>query len=121
MIVYVNERGEIHDVGTTDNPELTAVEIMDGTFDGWSDAKICCYRIETDGEGHVTMLTPYVDSRLIDFIDRYGTITVENQSDITDNREGLIETYEATETNSSDISDLRNAVIEIYEMLTEEG
>ena len=121
MIVYVNDRGEIKDVGTTTNPELIEVEITDGTFDGWSDAKICCYKIQTDGEGHVIMMTPYVDSRLIDFIDKYGTKTEENQRDIADNREGLIETYEATEQATSDVADLREAVIEIYEMLTEEG
>ena len=120
MIVYTDERGCIKDVGTTENPELIEVEIADGTFDGWSDAKICCYRIETDGEGNVTMLTPYVDSRLIDFIDRYGTLTVENQSDIADNREGIMETYEETESNSSDIADLREAVMELYEQLNPE-
>lgn len=119
MIVYVNERDEIHDVGSSTNPDLTPLEILDGTFDGWSDARICCYRVQVDENGHVTMLTPYVDSRLIDFIDRYGTITVENQSDIADNREGIMETYEMADSNATDVADLREAVIELYEMLTE--
>lgn len=118
MILYVNERGEIHDVGTTENPELTAVEITDGTFDGWSNAKICCYRIETDGEGNVTMLTPYIDSRLLETIDRLGKADQVNASDISDNREGIMETFEEAESNSSDISDLREAVIELYEMIS---
>ena len=122
MIVYVNENGEIHDVGTTTDETLTPVEIIDdeeNPFTGWSDAKICCYRVEVT-DGHVTMMTPYVDTRLIDFIDKYGTLTVENTSDIADNREGIMETFEATESNASDLADLRAAIEEVYEMISEE-
>ena len=117
MIVYTDERGCIKDVGTTENPELIEVEITDGTFDGWSDAKICCYRIETDGEGNVIMLTPYIDSRLIDTFDRLGKTDQINASDISDNREGIMETFEETESNSTDIADLREAIMELYEMM----
>ena len=41
-----------------------------------------------------------------------------NTSDITDNRDGLIETFDKTMINSSDISDCRTAIIELYDMLT---
>ena len=121
MIVYTDSNGCIKDVGTTTNPDLIEVEINDETnpFAGWSDAKICCYRIQVDEEGNVTMMTPYVDSRLIDFIDKYGTLTVENQDDIRDIEEGLMETYEETITNAEDIADCRTALEEIYEMIAE--
>ena len=74
MIIYVNERNEIKDVETTNLDGLTAVEVTDGTFDGWSKAKICCYRAVVDS-GNVTMLTPYIDSRLIEHIDQLGRQT----------------------------------------------
>lgn len=72
MKIYCNEKGEIH--STTPDPTLTEIEVTDGTFDGWSEAKICCYKA-TVSEGNVTMMTPYVDSRLIEHIDQLGRQT----------------------------------------------
>ena len=72
MKIYVNDKGEIH--STTPNPTLTEIAVTDGTFDGWSDAKICCYKVKVDN-GNVTMMTPYVDSRLIEHIDQLGKQT----------------------------------------------
>ena len=72
MIVYVNDKNEIHDVNKSNDPSLTPIEITDGTFDGWSDAKICCYKVTIDSNGHVMACTPYVDSRLIEHIDQLG-------------------------------------------------
>ena len=69
---YVNDKGEIH--STTPDPTLTEIEVTDGSFDGWSDAKICCYKVKVDN-GNVTMMTPYVDSRLIEHIDQLGKQT----------------------------------------------
>ena len=74
MILYVNDRKEVHDVNTTSDPTLTPLEVTDGTFDGWSDAKICCYKVEAVN-GEVTGYTPYVDSRLIEHIDQLGKQT----------------------------------------------
>ena len=74
MKIYVNERNEIHEVNTCTDPSLIELEVTDGTFDGWSKAKICCYKA-TVNEGKVTMLTPYVDSRLIEHIDQLGKQT----------------------------------------------
>lgn len=71
MIVFTDENGCIRDVGKTSDTSLTPVEITDGTFDGWSTAKICCYKV-TVVDGIVTMRTPYVDSRLIEHIDMLG-------------------------------------------------
>ena len=71
MKVYVNEKNEIHEVNTCSDPTLTELIITDGAFDNWSAAKICCYKVTVDN-GHVTMMTPYVDSRLIEHIDQLG-------------------------------------------------
>lgn len=44
--------------------------------------------------------------------------TRKDQNDqIAETREGLMETYEATDLNASDIADLRTALEEVYEML----
>ena len=73
MLIFENDNLEIHDVETNSkaDPSIHEVEVTDGTFDGWSTAKICCYRAEVV-DGNVVMLTPYVDSRLIEHIDQLG-------------------------------------------------
>ena len=80
MIIFTDERGNIFDVGSTTDPTLIPTEITDGTFDGWSVAKICCYRCEVV-DGNVVMMTPRVDSRLIEHIDQLGR---QNESIIPD-------------------------------------
>lgn len=73
MKIYTNEKGEIKDVGFTINATLIEQDINDddNPFEGWSDAKICCYKV-TVKDGTVLMYTPYVDSRLIEHIDQLG-------------------------------------------------
>lgn len=44
-----------------------------------------------------------------------------NISDISDNRQGLTETFEATLTNTDDVAINRQAIEELYEMLTAES
>ena len=100
MILYVNNENEIKDVNTTSDPSLIALEINDETnpFKGWSIAKICCYKVIVVN-GEIVMLTPYVDSKLIEHIDQLG---IEAQ------------------INATDAADLRAAVEELYEMLESE-
>lgn len=74
MTVYVNDRNEIHDVGSTTDPKLTPIEVTDGSLDGMSEALICCYRV-TVVDGVVTMRTPYVPSTVLESIDRLGKQT----------------------------------------------
>ena len=97
MILYVNNKNEIKDVNTTSDPSLIALEVNDETnpFEGWSIAKICCYQVNVE-DGIVTMMTPYIDSRIIEHIDQLG-----KESDM----------------NASDAADLRAAIEELYEML----
>lgn len=71
MIIFTDSQGNIFDVDSTNNPDLIPREVTDGTFDSWSVAKICCYKCEVV-DGNVVMLTPRVDSRLIEHIDRLG-------------------------------------------------
>ncbi len=101
MILYVNEKNEIKDVNTTSDPSLIPLEVNDETspFQGWSTAKICCYKVEV-AEGIVTMMTPYVDSRLIEHIDQLGRENSINASDAADLREAIQELYEMLESGA---------------------
>lgn len=74
MILYIDNEGCIKDVGTTSDTSLTPVEVTDGTFEGWSIAKICCFKIHATN-GQIDMITPVVDSRLLEHIDQLGKAT----------------------------------------------
>ena len=74
MLIFVNDRGEIHDVNTTNDPKLTPIEVTDGSLDDMSEALICCYKV-TVVDGVVTMRTPYVPSTVLESIDRLGKMT----------------------------------------------
>lgn len=81
MTVYVDSESKIRAVGTTSDETLAPLEVTDGTFEGWTPAKICCYKVQVS-DGQVTMMTPYIDSRLIDTIDMLGRQDMQRQSDI---------------------------------------
>lgn len=71
MILYVNSNNEIKDVGSTTDESLTKVEIVDdeyNPFRDWSVAKILCYKVLVK-DNRVVMMTPYVDSNLIEKIE----------------------------------------------------
>ena len=74
MLIFVNERGEIHDVNTTTDPKLTPIEVTDGSLDDMSEALICCYRVKVE-DGVVVMRTPCVSSTVLESIDRLGKQT----------------------------------------------
>lgn len=74
MVVFLNDRNEIHDVNTTSDLKLVPVEITDGSLDGMSEALICCYKV-TVVDGAITMRTPYVPSTVLESIDRLGKQT----------------------------------------------
>jgi hypothetical protein len=114
VTIYCDESGVIQAVGYSDDPNLTAYEVTDGTFDGWSREKMLCYRC-TVKDGEIVMLTPATDSRLIRNFDYSGKSAEENEGDITDAEEAIAETYEQS---STDITDLQEAIAELYEMIT---
>lgn len=126
MIIFVNGKNEIKDVGETQSKGLIKLEIDDevNPFKGWSNAKICCYKA-TVIEGRVTMMTPYVTSTLIEHVDQLGKrndanteVSGINSSDISDTMLGLTDTFEATSDNTDDITDLQMAIAEIYELVS---
>ena len=73
MILYVNNENEVKDVNETSDPSLVALEINDeeNPFKDWSIAKICCYKV-TAHDGAVTSMTPYIDSTIVEIIDKLG-------------------------------------------------
>lgn len=86
MILYVNENNEIKDVNSTSDKNLIPLEVNDNTMDNpflsWSPAKICCHKVEVK-DGVVTSYTPYIDSRIVEHIERQGqeNITLQAQVD----------------------------------------
>lgn len=72
MIVYVNKKNEIKDVNVTSDETLVAVEVPEDVFYGWSVAKICCHKLTLEN-GQYTGFTPYVDTKIIEHIERLGT------------------------------------------------
>lgn len=122
MYLSVNEYNEVKKVGIDENLTVLFVDETreDFPFRGMSEARICCYRINVK-DGIIMMMTPYMDSISLDVIDQLGQSTEVNKSDISDNRDGLMETFETTLTNTDDVAINRQAIEELYEMLTAES
>ena len=75
MILFVNDKQEIHDVGSTTDKSLSPLYVKEVDENKplitWSVAKICCYKVSVS-DGYITMFTPYVDSNIISHIDQLG-------------------------------------------------
>lgn len=74
MKVYVDSDSKIKAVGSTEDTSLTELIINDdedNPFNGWSSAKICAYKCAVEN-GHVIMMTPYVTSSALPYIDEVG-------------------------------------------------
>lgn len=60
-----------------------------------------------------------------DSLEQHTSVNEENikinTSDISDNRQGLTETFESTLTNTDDVAINRQAIEELYEMITAES
>lgn len=82
MYLILNSDNEIKGVGVTTNPDYKSVfvdeTVDDFPFKDWSVAKICCYKVEVK-DGIITMMTPYVDSRLLDHFDQLGLQNEDTQ------------------------------------------
>lgn len=85
MILYVNNKNEIKDVNSTTDKTLTPLEVNDNTMDNpflsWSIAKICCHKVKVKN-GVVTEYTPYVDSRIVEHIERQGQENINLQAQV---------------------------------------
>lgn len=119
MILFINKKNEIKDVNTTTDASLMPVEVEDGFFASWSVAKICCFKVILRN-GKFAGFTPYVDSRLIEHIERLGKENEATNEDVANTQMGLMETYEQTEVNTSEITNTQLALMELYEMIAEE-
>lgn len=117
MILYVNNKNEIKDVNITTDKTLKPLEITDewNPFLNWPVAKICCYRV-TVTNGIVTMMTPYVDTRLMEHIAKLGAKDEVIEADVTTTQLGLVESYGETMAIGSDLTDTQMALVENYVM-----
>lgn len=118
MILFVNDKNEIKDVNTTDKYGLKAIIIddKDNPFKGWSVAKICCYKVQLI-KNRIVGYSPYVDTRIVEQLDRLGITTEINTEDITDAQMALCDNYEMIEVGNQQITDLEMAVCDIYEII----
>ena len=119
MYVSVNKKNEIKMVGVSTDPNLTTLYINDDNspFEGWSSAKICCYKVNVK-DGIVMMLTPYVDSKMIEHFDALGLENEVNASDIADNSDGIYEIAEIVSDDSECIYDLADIINLLDERVT---
>jgi len=125
MIVFTNDKLEIKDVGTTDDASLTENYIDDecNPFKGWSTAKICCYKA-TILFGRVVMMTPYVDSKLLEHIDQLGQQTAENNAAaldlaniIDENSTSIEDVAGIADENATSIEDLAEYAASLEERI----
>lgn len=77
------------------------------------------YKAINDVSIKVNEMTQKLDSLFNTRVDENANNIHSNASDISNNRNGLIDTFETCANNANDILDLRRAIEEIYEtMLT---
>lgn len=83
MILYINNENEIKDVNTTNDYTLIPIEIDDerNPFANWSFAKICCYALNIKN-GEYRGFYPYVDTRIIEQLERQGQETINLQAQV---------------------------------------
>lgn len=153
MILYVNSKGEVKAVNTTEDKSLTELPISENSmnpFANWPIAKICCYRVGvipemvtevvgtedrtyTDLEGNevtetvditetkatgkyiISMMTPYMDSRIVEHISRLGGDTEMVAADLTDTQLALVESYDLSMSIADDLTDTQLALVENYD------
>lgn len=116
MILYLDKEKRIMAVNTTDREDLTAVEFdetaEDFPFTGWSETRICCYRIgyhyeqtgteeQTDEEGNIIevpvyseyatidMMTPYVPTHMMSALENLEKQNAEQKMELETQAEVL--------------------------------
>ena len=114
MILYVNDRNEIKDVHSTNDTSLKEVFVHDeeNPFKDWSIAKICCYRVDVH-EGFVRMFTPYVNSLIIEHLDRLGEQNKENAEGVEINSGGLFDVADVVDQNNTAIFELADFIADL--------
>lgn len=109
MILFVNNKNEIKDVNTTKDTSLRPYEIADSDlnpFANWSTAKICCYKVNLapeiidgteTGKYFISMMTPYIDSHIIEHIEQLGNQNETNTAAVLETQDALCEVSFDTE------------------------
>ena len=107
MIIFVNDRNEIKDVHSTKDTSLKEIVINDdrNPFKDWSIAKICCYRVNVS-EGVVCMMTPYVNSLIIEHLDRLGVYEEETK--------GIVNVVIGTDTEEMKAAEQSRKALQMY-------
>lgn len=82
MILFVNDKNEIKDVGETKNPSLFPIEVDKDVypFNEWTVAKLCCYKINANN-GNIVM-TPYVAWEVVEQLERQGQENINLQAQV---------------------------------------
>lgn len=135
MYISVNSNNEIKKVGIDENLTVLYVDETreDYPWNGWSEAKICCYKVKVNDKGIVTMMTPYIWSNNLEVIDMLGHAS-EHYADskkaylddtecvFTTNRKGVVTCSCITESGKgipTTYSIVGNTVIVQFEKLEE--
>ena len=113
MILYVDSENKVRAVNSTTDTSLTELNINDeyNPFNGWSKAKICCYKVSVS-DGIVTMMTPYIDSRNLEMIDNLGK-QVDTIQSVAEGSEDAV--CELSETTEQQIANLEQAICDLSE------
>ena len=98
MILYVDSENKVRAVNSTTDTSLKPIYVDENNeqfpFKGWSTAKICCYKVNVFN-GVVTMMTPYVDSRCLEFVDQMGH-SIDNITPYTETKTAYYNESEKT-------------------------
>lgn len=76
MKLYLDNKNKIIAVNSTDRSDLKEIELDETAYDfpftGWSETRICCYRVEVQ-DGHISMITPYVPTYMISVLENLAS------------------------------------------------
>ena len=119
MIVFVDSENKIKAVNTTHDHSLTPLEINDeaNPFNGWSTAKICCYKVNVSN-GFVIMMTPYVPSSSIEGLDNTGKQVDANTEGVANATDGLFDIAESVSNDSDGLFELAEMIAELDARVT---
>lgn len=82
MKIFINERNEIKDVYTTNNKSLKEIEANNLIFNGMSEAKICCQKVELDENDQIISYMLYVPYCVVDTLDKLSLTNELNAANI---------------------------------------
>lgn len=114
MKIYTDAQNRIIDVDSTQNLELTELEIPDGHFGDITTGQIKCYSCILDANGFpaICLLVP---PGVFDQIGQLDRQHEADQEEVTNLQLALAEEYEAGLARDEEITNTQLAITEIYE------